>query len=335
MMGPLGLWKNLRLVKDLRFVKTRMVGLMVALAAVLAGAPLSSVLAVESTGAPVPWQLDLPKGATVIQRQLFSFHQELLIIITAITIFVFVLLAYVAIRYRKAASPTPSRTTHNFTIEVIWTVVPVLILAVIAFPSFKLLYYMDRAEKPEMTLKVTGHQWYWNYELPEQKVEEFSSNLIPDDKISGNQIRLLSVDYPLVVPVDTTIQILLNGADVIHSWLVTDLGVQKSAFPGRTNETWMKIDKEGTYYGQCTQICGDRHGYMPIEVRAVSKEKFAQWTDLVLHSTAKDKMRDANEKVLGLSYGWMDSPSKTAQIAHPVAASAVAATSASSVTASR
>ena len=309
MMGPLGLFKNLR------SVKFRMACLMATLAAVLAGAPLSSALAWEAEGAPVPGQIDLPKGATIIAHQLYTFHQTLLIIITLITLFVFVLLAYVAIRYRRGANPVPSRTTHNFTIELIWTVVPVLILAFIAFPSFKLLYFMDRAEKPEMTLKITGHQWYWNYELPDQKVEDYSSNLIPDDKITDKQIRLLSVDYPLVVPVDTTIQILLNGADVIHSWLVSDLGVQKSAFPGRTNETWMKIDKEGTYYGQCTQICGDRHGYMPIEVHAISKEKFAQWTDLVLHSTAKDKMRDANEKVLGLDYKWMDQPSKTAQAA--------------------
>ena len=323
MMGPRGLLKNLR------SVKLRMVSLIAALAGILAGAPLSSALAWERTnGAPTPWELDLPKGATVIERQLFGFHQELLIIITAITIFVFVLLAYVAIRYRHAAHPVPTRTTHNFVIEAIWTVVPVLILAVIAFPSFKLLYYMDRAEKPEMTLKITGHQWYWNYELPDQKVEEYSSNLVPDDKIGPKQIRLLSVDYPLVVPVDTTIQILINGADVIHSWLVGDLGVQKSAFPGRTNETWMRIDKEGTYYGQCTQICGDRHGYMPIEVHAISKEKFAQWTDLVQHSTAKDKMRDANEKVLGLDYSWMDQLAKTSQVV-PADASA------SRVTASR
>ena len=321
MMGPLGLFKKMRVA-------------LAALAVSLMG--VSPALAWEGNGAPVPWQLDLPKGATVIARQLSSFHQELLIIITAITIFVFVLLAYVTLRYRRGANPNPSRTTHNFTIEVIWTVVPVLILAVIAFPSFKLLYYMDRAEKPEMTVKITGHQWYWNYELPDQKVEEYSSNLIPDDKLTPTQIRLLSVDYPLVVPVDTTIQILINGADVIHSWLVTDLGVQKSAFPGRTNETWMRIDKEGTYYGQCTQICGDRHGYMPIEVHAVSKAKFAQWTDLVLHSAAKDKMRDANEKVLGLTYAETNSQSKTALIALPSTPAAVAAdTTASSVTASR
>jgi cytochrome c oxidase subunit 2 len=300
-MGPLGL------LKTMNFKKMSVAGLMAALVT----APLSSALAWESSGAPVPGQLDLPKGATVIERQLYDFHQLLLIIITAITLFVFFLLAYVAIRYRRGANPVPSRTTHNFTIELIWTVVPVLILAFIAFPSFKLLYFMDRAEKPEMTVKITGHQWYWNYEMPDQKVEDYSSNLIPDDKISGNQIRLLSVDYPLVVPVDTTIQILFNGADVIHSWLVGDLGVQKSAFPGRTNESWMRVDKEGTYYGQCTQICGDRHGYMPIEVHVISKEKFAQWTDLVLHSTAKDKMRDANEKILGLNYAWMDTPSKT------------------------
>jgi cytochrome c oxidase subunit 2 len=282
-----------------------------------------SALAADNDGIPQAWQLDLPKGATVIAEQLVGFHRELLVIITAITLFVFVLLAYVAIRFRKKVNPTPSRTTHNLPLEAIWTVVPVLILAVIAFPSFKLLYFMDRAEKPEMTVKITGHQWYWSYELPDQKVDDYVSTMVPDDKIGGDRIRLLSVDYPLVVPVDTTIQILLNGADVIHSWLVADLGVQKSAFPGRTNETWMKIDKEGVYYGQCTQICGDRHGYMPIEVRAVSKEKFAQWTDLVLHSTAKDKMRDANEKVLGLDESWMDQPSKTASAATSTGATSI------------
>lgn len=301
-MGPLGLLKKLNL---------RKLSVATALLTAFLASPLSQALAWESNGAPVPGQIDLPKGATDIARKLYGFHQELLLIITLITILVFILLAYVVIRFRRGANPVPSRTTHNFFIEVIWTVIPVLILAIIAFPSFKLLYYMDRAEKPEMTVKITGHQWYWNYELPDQKVEEWSSNLIPDDKITKQQIRLLSVDYPLVVPTDTTIQILFNGADVIHSWLVGDLGVQKSAFPGRTNESWMKIDKEGTYYGQCTQICGDRHGYMPIEVHAVSKEKYKQWVDTVLHSTAKDKMRDANEKVLGLSYAWMDQPSKT------------------------
>ena len=320
MIGPLGL------LKKMNFKKLSVPGLMAALIA----APISSALAWESTGAPVPGQIDLPEGATSIQRQLYGFHVELLEIITGITLIVFVLLAYVAVRYRKGANPVPSRTTHNFFIEFIWTVVPVVILAVIAFPSFKLLYFMDRAEKPEMTVKITGHQWYWNYEMPDQKVEEYSGNLIPDDKITKQQIRLLSVDYPLVVPVDTTIQILFNGADVIHSWMVGDLGVQKSAFPGRTNESWMRIDKEGTYYGQCTQICGDRHGYMPIEVHAVSKEDYAKWVDLVQHSTAKDKMRDADEKVLGLDFSWMDQPAKTSQ-----ADAAPADASAARLTASR
>jgi cytochrome c oxidase subunit 2 len=288
----------------------------------MAVAPLSSALAGE--GEPASGQLDLPPGATVIARELVHFHTMLLVIITAITLFVLALLAYTVIRYRRSANPVPSRTTHNFLIEAIWTIIPVLILATIAVPSFRILYYMDRAEKPEMTVKITGHQWYWSYELPDQKIDDYQSELIPDDKIGGDRIRLLSVDYPLVVPTDTTIQILLNGADVIHSWLVTDLGVQKSAFPGRTNETWMKIDKEGVYYGQCTQICGDRHGYMPIEVRAVSKEKFAQWTDLVQHSTAKDKMREANEKVLGIDYSWMDQPAKAAS-ATPAGGATVAA----------
>jgi cytochrome c oxidase subunit 2 len=299
MMGPLKRFANGRLAAFVAFLASL-------------GAPLSFA---SAEGAPVDRQLNLPEGASVVARQLSSFHNELLVIITAITVFVLILLAYVAVRYRRAANPNPSRTTHNTLLEVLWTAIPVIILVVIALPSFKLLYFMDRAEKPEMVLKITGHQWYWSYELPDQKIEEYASNIIPDDKIGKNQIRLLSVDYPVVIPVDTTVQILLQGADVIHSWLVADLGVQKSAFPGRTNETWLRADKEGVFYGQCTQICGDRHGYMPIEVHVISKEKFAEWTNLVQNSTAKDKMRDANEKVLGLDYTWMDEPAKAASAA--------------------
>lgn len=305
-----------------RFGKWRPVGLISGLIGIMSAAPISAAMAWEGAGAPAPWQVNLPQGATIVAERLNGFHSLLLTIITGITLFVFALLSYVAIRYRRGANPVPSRTTHNFALEAVWTIVPVLILAVIAFPSFKILYFMDRAEKPELTVKVTGHQWYWSYELPDQKIEDYTSNLVPDDKILASQIRLLSTDYPLVVPTDTTIQVLINGVDVIHSWLVPDLGVQKSAFPGRTNETWMKIDKEGSYYGQCSQICGDRHGYMPIEVRAISKEKFAKWVDLVQHSTAKDKMRDANEKVLGMDYSWMDKPSKTAFAPQAAAAAA-------------
>jgi cytochrome c oxidase subunit 2 len=274
----------------------------------------AAVALADAGGQPKPGQIGLPEGATVVAERLGSFNDLLLVIITAITLFVLALLAYVAIRYRRAANPNPSRTTHNTLIEVIWTALPVMILVVIALWSFPLLYFMDRTEKPEMTVKITGHQWYWSYELADQKIDDYQSELIPDDKIDSSHIRLLSVDYPLVVPVDTNIQLLFAGADVIHSWLVAPLGVQKSAFPGRLNESWMNVDKEGVYYGQCTQICGDRHGYMPIEVHAVSKEKFAQWVDLVQHSTAKDKMRDANEKVLGLSYAWEDAPAKTAGV---------------------
>jgi cytochrome c oxidase subunit 2 len=285
---------------------------LLALAGLMASLPVSASWAEEFGGGPREWQMGLPEGATEVAKLLYGFHNGLLMpIITFIAVFVLILLAVATIRFRRAANPQPSRTTHNTLIEVIWTALPVIILVVIAIPSFKYLYYADRADKPEMTLKVTGHQWYWSYELPDQKIDDYISNLIPDDKISGDKIRMLSVDYPLVVPVDTTIQVLITGADVIHSWLVAPLGVQKSAVPGRLNETWMRVDHEGVYYGQCTQICGDRHGYMPIEVRAVSKDKFAKWVDLVLHSTAKDKMRDANEKVLGMDYSWMDAPAKT------------------------
>lgn len=290
------------------------------LAALMAVAPVSTAFAQGAQhieGRPFEWQMGLPLGETVVAKQLYQFHNLMLVIITLIAAFVLVLLAYVTLRYRRKASPNPSRTTHNTLIEIIWTVVPVLILVVIAIPSFKIMYYMDRAEKPEMSVKITGHQWYWSYEMPDQKIEDYASNMIPLDKLAPDQVRLLSTDYPLVVPVDTTIQLLFTGADVIHSWLVGDLGVQKSAMPGRLNESWMKVDKEGTYFGQCTQICGDRHGYMPIEVRAVSKEKFAAWVDAVQKSTAADKMRDANEKVLGLDYSRLAQPAKAAALAAP------------------
>jgi cytochrome c oxidase subunit 2 len=321
MLNPLASFANRRFL-DRLFAS----GPSLALAGLLAAAPTSASWAQEFGGGPHPWQLGLPAGATVVAQQLYGFHNGLLLpIITVIAAFVLLLLGYTAVRYRRAANPVASRTTHNTLIEVIWTAVPVIILVVIALPSFRILYYADRADKPEMTLKVTGHQWYWSYELPDQKVDDYISNLVPDDKIGGDRIRMLSVDYPLVVPVDTTIQVLITGADVIHSWLVAPLGVQKSAVPGRLNESWMRVDHEGTYFGQCTQICGDRHGYMPIEVRAVSKEKFAKWVDLVLHSTAKDKMRDANEKVLGIDYSWMDAPAKTASSSSPAPQAQLAA----------
>jgi len=183
----------------------------------------------------------------------------------------------VIVRFHHQRNPVPTRTSHNTIIEMLWTVVPVLILVIIAIPSFKLMYYMDRVPNPEMTIKVTGHQWYWSYEYPDQSGLTFDSNLIPDADLKPGQKRLLDVDNPLVVPVDTTIRVLVTGTDVIHSWFVPSFGVQEYAIVGRLNESWMKIEHDGVYYGQCNQICGINHAFMPIKVQAVSKDDFQRW----------------------------------------------------------
>lgn len=225
------------------------------------------------------WQMGMQEAATPVAERLHHFHNFLLVIITGIVIFVFSLLLFVMVRFNARANPTPSQTTHNVLLEIVWTVVPVIILITIAVPSFKLLYYMDRTENPEMTLKVTGYQWYWGYEYPDHGGVSFTSNMVPgaDIDTAKSQIRNLSVDNPLVLPVDTDIQVLVTAADVLHSFAVPSFGIKTDAVPGRTNETWIRIEKEGTYYGQCSELCGTNHAFMPVEVHAVSKEAFAQW----------------------------------------------------------
>lgn len=229
------------------------------------------------------WQFGLVESATPVKAMMSDFHTLLLIIISAICVFVLALLVYVMVRFSAKRNPTPSKTTHNTLIEVIWVTVPVLILVVIAIPSFRLLYFMDRAEDPEMSIVVRGYQWYWGYEYPDQQIGEFSSYMIPDEEVQEGQMRLLSVDQPLVLPVDTTVQVLVTAGDVLHSWAMPAFGVKTDAVPGRMNETWVRIEQEGTYYGQCSEICGTGHGFMPIEVRAVSREAFDEW---VLEQTA-------------------------------------------------
>lgn len=283
-----------------------------ALAAITAAAPaLAQTAPAANPNVPHNWQLSFSPAASPVAEQLHSFHDLLLPIITGITVFVLVLLLYTMIRFRRSRNPVPSKLTHHTMLEVAWTVLPVLILVVIAVPSFRIMYYMDKAKQPEMSVKITGHQWYWSYELPDQKVAEYASNMVPEDKLQPEHIKKLSTDYPLVIPADTDVQLLITGADVIHSWLVGQFGVQRHAVPGRTQETWVRVTRPGTYYGQCNQICGTLHAYMPIEVRVLPKEQFRAWTEAVTSSTAKDKMRDANEKILGISYKWMDAP-KTA-----------------------
>jgi cytochrome c oxidase subunit 2 len=224
------------------------------------------------------WQLGFQPAATPVREHIDSLNNELLVIVIVISVFVMALLAFVMVRFRARSNPVPSQTTHNGALELIWTAVPVLILLAIAIPSFKLMYYMDRTPKPDMTLKITGHQWYWTYQYPDQGNLQYDSNVLTDaqDKQAGKP-RLLGVDNPLVVPAGAVIRVLVTSTDVIHSWFMPAFGVQEYAVIGRTNYAWMKIDHPGTFYGECNQICGINHPFMPIEVHAVSKDDFAKW----------------------------------------------------------
>jgi cytochrome c oxidase subunit 2 len=246
------------------------------------GALCGPALAQDQRGAvygPVPWGLDLQPAAGPVKEAIHDFNTLVLWIIIGITAFVLLLLAYVVLRYREEAHPAPSSTSHNTTLEVAWTVVPVLILLVIAIPSFRLIYYQDRARDADFTINVQGRQWYWHYSYPDHQNLAFDSRPIPDAEIRPGQVRSLSVDEPLVIPVGATIRVLTTGQDVLHSFFVPSLGVQKYTIPGRTLETWFRADHEGTFYGQCNQICGTYHWFMPIEVRAVPPERFQAWVE--------------------------------------------------------
>jgi cytochrome c oxidase subunit 2 len=229
-------------------------------------------------GAPTAWQVNFQPAASPVAQMIESLHDLLLFITVAITAFVLALVAYACIRFRATRNPVPSRRTHNSVIEIAWTAIPVLILVVIAIPSFKLLYFMDRAVNPEMTLKAVGHQWYWSYEYPDNGNFTFDAYMIADQDLQEGQLRLFDVDNPVVLPVDTDVRILTTATDVIHSWAMPALGVKMDAIPGRMNETWLRIERPGVYYGQCSELCGDYHAFMPIKIEALSKEDFEAWT---------------------------------------------------------
>ena len=226
---------------------------------------------------PLPWQKGLQPAATPVMASINDFHNLLLVIITLIAAFVLALLIYVMWRFNEKRNPVPARTTHNTLIEVIWTVVPIIILVVIAVPSFKQLYMNDVVPKADMTVKAIGHQWYWSYEYPDHGKFSFDSNMIAPDELKPGQVRLLDTDTVVVVPVDTTVRLQVTADDVIHAWTIPAFGVKIDAVPGRLNESWFKATQEGTYYGQCSELCGVNHGFMPIRVDVVSKEKFNAW----------------------------------------------------------
>lgn len=229
-------------------------------------------------GQPVDWQLGFQAAASPMKEKMEWFHNALLMpLITVVTIFVMCLLAYVILRFNARSNPSPSKTTHNTMLEVVWTLVPVLILVVIVIPSMRMLYYVDRTQDADMTLKVTGYQWYWGYEYPDHGNINFLANMVPDTELKEGQPRLLATDNHVVLPVDTNIRLIITASDVLHAWAVPSFGIKLDAVPGRLNETWVRIDKEGTYYGQCSELCGTNHAFMPIEIHAVSKEAFAAW----------------------------------------------------------
>lgn len=228
---------------------------------------------------PQSWELNLQPPAGPLAEQMVNFHHLLLWIITGIVLFVFALLAWIVVRYNHKSNPVPSTTTHNTLIEVIWTVIPIIILIVVAVPSFKVLFSQGQIPEADMTLKVTGYQWYWGYEYPDQDNLTFNAYMIPDKDIdpSKGQKRLLETDNEVVLPVGKVIRLQLTAQDVIHAWTIPAFGVKKDAVPGRLNEAWFKIDKPGVYYGQCSEICGNGHSYMPIKVRAVTEGEFTAW----------------------------------------------------------
>lgn len=231
-------------------------------------------------GSAKNWQMGFQPAVSPTAEEIHWFNDYILLpIIIFIVAFVMALLAYVMWRFSATRNPTPSKTTHHTTIEVLWTAVPVMILIVIAIPSFKLLYFADRVEDGDITLKAIGNQWYWSYQYPDYDNLEFDATMIPEDELQPGQKRLLETDNPVVLPVNTNIRLLITASDVLHSFALPAMGIKLDAVPGRVNETWMRIEEEGTYYGQCSELCGSGHSYMPIMVKAVSKPEFEAWIE--------------------------------------------------------
>lgn len=224
-----------------------------------------------------PWQFGFQGAFSPSAEKLHEFHSLLTVIIIAITLFVLALLIYVVFKFNRKANPEPSKTTHHTLLEIVWTAVPVLILVVITIPSLRVLYFLDRVEDADMTVKIVGHQWYWSYEYPDNDDMTFDSYIVDEDDLEEGQPRLLTVDNALVVPAGKNIRLLMASDDVIHSWAVPSLGVKLDAVPGRLNETWVKVNEPGIYYGQCSELCGVNHGFMPIAIKALSEDDYAAW----------------------------------------------------------
>ncbi|MDA7947309.1 MAG: cytochrome c oxidase subunit II [Hyphomicrobiaceae bacterium] len=248
---------------------------------------LISTPALAELGQPRPWQLGLQEAVTPIARQIDQFHDFLLVIITVISIFVLALMVYVGLRFNAKTNPKPSKTTHNTTLEVLWTVVPIIILVVIAVPSFRLLFAQYDFPKADVTIKAIGNQWYWTYEYPDNDDLTFDAIIVEDEDLKPGQPRLLATDNDVVVPVNKNIHVLITASDVLHNWTVPAFGVKVDAVPGRVLRTWFRAEKTGMFYGQCSELCGSKHAFMPIAVRVVSDEEYAAWLEKAKKEFAK------------------------------------------------
>jgi cytochrome c oxidase subunit 2 len=263
-----------------------------------------SMAAQAAAGMAEPRQMGFQPAATETMEKISSFHDLLMIIMTLIVILVTALLLVIVIRFNRKANPVPSKTSHNTVLEIVWTLIPIAILIGIAFPSFKLLYFQDVAPPADMVIKATGHQWYWTYEYPDHGDLTFDASMLPDSYYAAEMSpavredraaaladiqhllgrdeapeihRLLDTDSRVVVPVGKVVKVLVTADDVIHAWAIPAFGIKIDTVPGRMNETWFKADRIGTFYGQCSELCGIRHAFMPIVVEVVSEEDFAAW----------------------------------------------------------
>ena len=228
---------------------------------------------------PKDWQLGFQKAASQGMEDIVWFHDYMLLpIITAITVFVLFLLLYTCVRYRASRNKVASTTSHNTLIEVLWTLIPCLILIVMAVPSFKVLYSQDTIPKADVTIKAVGYQWYWGYEYPDENII-FDSYMVDEKDLKENQPRLLTVDNEIYVPVNKVVKVMITANDVLHAWALPSFGVKRDAVPGRINETWFKADRTGTFYGQCSELCGIKHAFMPITVNVVTEEEYKKWLE--------------------------------------------------------
>jgi cytochrome c oxidase subunit 2 len=266
---------------------------LIALAGLVVSGLAGQGIAQAAPGQPTPWQLGLQDAVTPVMADIASFHHFLLIVITVITLFVLALLVVIIVKYNAGSNPIPSKTTHHTLLEVAWTVVPVVILALIAIPSFKLLFLQLDLPAADVTIKATGKQWYWSYSYPDAKFE-FDSLMVAEKDLKPGQPRLLAVDNQVVVPVNKVIRVQVTGADVIHAFAVPSFGVKIDGIPGRLNETWFKAEREGTYYGQCSELCGKDHAFMPIAVQVVSDQAYAAWLEESKKKYAQDGAAPAN-----------------------------------------